>query len=121
MKTPTQILAGKLSLTELAQLESKALMFLSGDTGPYHLAVAVGCPTVTLFAPTDRGSSTEACGPHQANALFHRAIQTAKIGDSIRTIPMEKVLSEATMVMTAVQSRPLDTTRLSPSAESASS
>ncbi len=117
MKTPTQILAGKLSLTELAQLESKALMFLSGDTGPYHLAVAVGCPTVTLFAPTDRGSSTEACGPHQANALFHRAIQTAKIGDSIRTIPLEKVLAEATTVMTAVQSRPLDTSRSSSTAE----
>jgi ADP-heptose:LPS heptosyltransferase len=62
MQTRPQILAGKLSLTELARLQSRALVFLSGDTGPYHLALAVGCPTVTLFAPTDRGSSVEACG-----------------------------------------------------------
>jgi ADP-heptose:LPS heptosyltransferase len=120
MKTPTQILAGKLSLTELAQMESKALAFLSGDTGPYHLAVAVGCPTVTLFAPTDRGSSTEACGPHQANAIFHRFIQTAKLGDSIRTIPLEKVLTEAMAVLTAVQNRQSNSSPLPSSAETSS-
>jgi ADP-heptose:LPS heptosyltransferase len=102
MKTPVQTLAGKLSLTELAQLEATSLAFLSGDTGPYHLAIAVGCPTVTIFAPTDRGSSMEACGPHQANALFHRAIQTARLGDPIRLIPTEKVLSEASAVLSAV-------------------
>jgi len=105
LKSPSQILAGKLSLVELAQLQAKASLFLSGDTGPYHLAVSVGCPTVSLFAPMDRGSSIEACGPHQANAIFHRAIQTSKLGDSIRTIPIEKVLNEATAVLTAVKER----------------
>ncbi len=105
MKAPVEILAGKLSLTELARLEAKSLAFLSGDTGPYHLAVAVGCPTVTLFAPTDRGSSMEACGSHQASALFHHAIQTAKIGDSIHTIPFEKVLNEASVVLDTVSNR----------------
>lgn len=105
MKTPAKILAGKLSLVELAQEESRALAFLSGDTGPYHLAVAVGCPTVTLFAPTDRGSSMEACGPHQAPAALHHAIQTAKIGDSIHTIPVDAVLKGATMVLTATRAQ----------------
>jgi len=99
MRTPAQILAGKQSLVELAQTVSRARAFLSGDTGPYHLAVAVGCPTVTLFAPTDRGSSTEACGPHQAPAAFHRALQTAKPGDSIHTISVEQVLAEAIPVL----------------------
>ena len=88
MRTRAQVLAGKLSLMELAQTQSRARIFLSGDTGPYHLAVAVGCPTVTLFAPTDRGSSVEACGPHQASALFHRALQTAALGDSIHAISL---------------------------------
>ncbi len=78
-----QVLAGKISLPELARTQSRALAFLSGDTGPYHLAVAVGCPTVTLFAPTDRGSSLEACGPHQASAKLHRALQTEFYDDSI--------------------------------------
>jgi ADP-heptose:LPS heptosyltransferase len=93
------ILAGKLSLPDFAKIESQALAFLSGDTGPYHLAVAVGCPTVTLFAPTDRGSSIEACGPHQAPAKLHRAIQTAKLGAPIHTISLEQVLTEAIAVI----------------------
>jgi ADP-heptose:LPS heptosyltransferase len=106
MQKPPQILAGKLSLSELALMQSHALAFLSGDTGPYHMAVAVDCPTLTLFAPTDRGSSTEACGPHQANILFHRAIQTANPGDSITTIPLEVVVSESLALIEASLQRP---------------
>jgi ADP-heptose:LPS heptosyltransferase len=107
MKTRSraQVLAGKLSLPELARTQSRALAFLSGDTGPYHLALAVGCPTVTLFAPTDRGSSLEACGPHQANAKLHRAIQTEYYDDSIQTIPLEKVVEEASAVLKESQAR----------------
>jgi ADP-heptose:LPS heptosyltransferase len=99
------ILAGKLSLPDFAKIQSQALVFLSGDTGPYHLAVAVGCPTVTLFAPTDRGSSIEACGPHQAPEKFHRALQTAKLGASIHTISSEQVLAEAIAVVEASLAR----------------
>jgi ADP-heptose:LPS heptosyltransferase len=105
MRSPAEIMAGKLSLIELAQIASRALAFLSGDTGPYHLAVAVGCPTVTLFAPTDRGSSVEACGPHQANATYHRALQTAKPGDPIHTLAYEKVAAEAVSVVEAALAR----------------
>jgi ADP-heptose:LPS heptosyltransferase len=99
MKLPATNGAGRLSLRDLAGEQSRALAFLSGDTGPYHLALAVGCPTVTLFAPTDRGSSVEACGPHQADPLFHRAIPTAKLGDSIATITFDQVVEEARNVV----------------------
>jgi ADP-heptose:LPS heptosyltransferase len=95
MKSPASNLAGQLSLRQLAAAQVGATAFLSGDTGPYHLALAVGCSTVTLFAPTDRGSSVEACGPHQTDPVFHRAIQTANYGDSITTISVERVLTEA--------------------------
>jgi ADP-heptose:LPS heptosyltransferase len=101
MKTRAQVMAGKFTLTDLAKVQSYALAFISGDTGPYHLALAVGCPTVTLFAPTDRGSSMEACGPHQAAPEFHRAVQTARIGDPIQTIALERVLAEAIAVVEA--------------------
>jgi ADP-heptose:LPS heptosyltransferase len=99
MKSPVQVLAGKSSLVDLAQIQTRSLAFLSGDTGPYHMAVAVGCPTVTLFAPTDLGSSMEACGPHQADPRFHRALQTVRLGDPISTISYEQVLSEAITVV----------------------
>lgn len=101
MQTKPDILAGKQTLVELAKTQSRALAFLSGDTGPYHLAVAVGCPTLTLFAPTDRGSSLEACGPHQASAHLHCALQTARMGDSIATISLERVQAAALTVVEA--------------------
>jgi ADP-heptose:LPS heptosyltransferase len=105
MRTRPHILAGKLSLTQLAATQSCALAFLSGDTGPYHLAVAVDCATVTLFAPTDRGSSVEACGPHQAPADLHRAVQTAQPGAAISTISLEHVLREAIATIETVIAR----------------
>jgi ADP-heptose:LPS heptosyltransferase len=105
MKTRAQVLAGKLSLVELAKTQSRALAFLSGDTGPYHLAVAVECPTLTLFAPTDRGSSTEACGPHQASAKLHRTLQTARPGDSIDTITFAQVQASAIELIEASLAR----------------
>ena len=104
-RSRAQVLAGKLSLPELARTQSRALAFLSGDTGPYHLALTVGCPTVTLFAPTDRGSSIEACGPHQANPKLHRAIQTEYYDDSIQTIRLEMVVEDASAVIKESQAR----------------
>jgi ADP-heptose:LPS heptosyltransferase len=99
------VLAGKISLVDLARTQARALAFLSGDTGPYHLAVAVGCPTLTLFAPTDRGSSVEACGPHQAPAELHRTLQTEYFDDSIQTISWERVLNEAIALIEASRAR----------------
>jgi ADP-heptose:LPS heptosyltransferase len=89
-----QVVAGAWSLRRLAEAQAGALAFLSGDTGPYHLALAVGCPTVTLFAPTDRGSSLEACGPHHADPARHRALQTARLGDAVTTLPLAPVQAE---------------------------
>lgn len=105
MRTRPQILAGKMSLVELARTQSRALAFLSGDTGPYHLALAVGCPTLTLFAPTDRGSSIEACGPHQEPPDLHRTLQTAEFGQSIQTLTLERVSEEAAAVIETSQAR----------------
>jgi len=39
------------SLRELAAITRRAALFVSSDTGPLHLAVAVGTPSVGLFGP----------------------------------------------------------------------
>ena len=41
------------SLAELMALLRGAACIVSGDTGPLHLAVALGTPAVALFGPTD--------------------------------------------------------------------
>lgn len=37
----------------LAHVAARAALFVAGDTGPLHLAVALGVPTLALFGPTD--------------------------------------------------------------------
>lgn len=42
-----------LPLLELGSLLKKSAVFAGNDSGPKHMAVAVGTPTVTLFGPED--------------------------------------------------------------------
>lgn len=47
------VLAGQLSLGQMGALCQRATLFVGGDTGAMHLAVAVGCQTVAIFGPSD--------------------------------------------------------------------
>ncbi len=47
------MLAPKTGIGDLLALSRAARLMLSGDTGPLHLAAAVGTPIVALFGPTD--------------------------------------------------------------------
>lgn len=53
-------LIGKTSLKELAAILEKANVVLSNDSGPMHLSVAMGTPTLGIFGPT----SPEKTGPY---------------------------------------------------------
>jgi heptosyltransferase-2/heptosyltransferase-3 len=46
-------LSGKTSLLELAAVLKRAKLMVSGDTGPVHVAAAVGINTVAIFGPSD--------------------------------------------------------------------
>lgn len=46
------VVACPTSLRQLAALESQALFFVGGDTGPLHLANAVGTPCIGLYGTT---------------------------------------------------------------------
>jgi heptosyltransferase I len=46
-------LTGQTSLSELAALVSRAAICIAHDSGPLHLAVALGRPVVALFGPSD--------------------------------------------------------------------
>lgn len=69
MKTPARRLDGQTSLPALAAVFQRASVVLSTDTGPMHLAVAVGTPVVALFGPT----SPEYTGPYGTRNVVLRA------------------------------------------------
>lgn len=50
---PISNLAGALSLGEVGALCEIADLYVGNDTGPTHVAVAMGCPTLAIYGPTD--------------------------------------------------------------------
>ncbi len=58
----------KCSVSQLIALSRRASLFVGGDTGPMHLAAALGVPVVALFGPTrpDRN------GPYGTRAVVLR-------------------------------------------------
>jgi len=53
MKNKPINLAGQTTLKELAYLYTKCKALVATDTGPMHIAAAMGCQVVALFGPTD--------------------------------------------------------------------
>lgn len=53
MHVPALNLAGRTSLGGLAAVLRRLDLFIGNDTGPAHLAYALGVPSVTLFGPAD--------------------------------------------------------------------
>jgi len=47
------VLAPPTDLAQLAAVLARSRVFVGGDSGPLHLACAVGCPVVGLYGPTD--------------------------------------------------------------------
>jgi lipopolysaccharide heptosyltransferase I len=70
------VLAPPTAIPDIVALARAAALFVSGDTGPLHLAMAAGTPSVGIFGPTDpvrNGAFTaddltvsryDACGCH---------------------------------------------------------
>ncbi len=52
MQTKPLVVAGRLTFREMAAFIARASLLVSGDTGPMHVAAAVGTPFLSLFGPT---------------------------------------------------------------------
>ncbi len=106
MKHSAQVLAGETTLDQLAALLSRCRLVLGPDSGPLHLAVAMGTPTVHLYGPVDPTSfgpwglpdrhavltSAWPCIP--CNRLDYSDSELAH-HPCVREIPVEAVLAAA--------------------------
>lgn len=67
MKTPKALnLSGMTTIKELASLLKRSLLFISNDSGPVHIACAMGTPVISIFGRNDRGLSPRRWGPTNA-------------------------------------------------------
>jgi heptosyltransferase-1 len=61
------------SLTELIALTRRARLFIGGDTGPMHLAAALGIPVVAIFGPTNPARN----GPFGTRSIVLRSASSS--------------------------------------------
>lgn len=54
-----------LDMARLIAVTRRAALAIAGDTGPLHLACALGCPVVGIYGPTDPARNGPFHGPHR--------------------------------------------------------
>jgi len=62
---PGSLRVPRLDVHGLAHVALASALFVAGDTGPLHLADALGVPTLALFGPTDPARN----GPYRGTAV----------------------------------------------------
>ena len=102
MKTPAIDLAGATTVGLLPALLSRASLLITNDSGPMHIAAAVGTPVVALFGPT----SAVRTGPYgvghgvltgkvPCSPCFSRTCHNTLPLECLRTVSSEQVLAAA--------------------------
>lgn len=76
-------LTGRTNLLELGAVASGAALAVGNDTGPMHLAAALGAPSVVLFGGASDPELTAPRGP---------GVQVVQVPD-LRTLPPERVVN----------------------------
>jgi len=75
MKYEPVNLTGKTGVGVLAALLSKCDLFISNDSGPVHIACAVGTPVISVFGRKDPGLSPRRWGPTgKKSVVFHKDV-----------------------------------------------
>ena len=63
IKGKTINLAGKISVSQLAGILKRCTLFISNDSGPVHIASALGTPVISIFGRNQPGLSPRRWGP----------------------------------------------------------
>jgi heptosyltransferase-1 len=94
----------KCTIGQLIALTRRARLFIGGDTGPLHLAAALGIPVVAIFGPTDPGRT----GPYGSQAIALRSPESettfsrhAEPEQGLLKITSEEVIAAARHLLTA--------------------
>ncbi len=99
------LIAGATTLGGLAALIDRMALFISNDTGPAHIACALGTPSVTIFGPADiRRWAPE---QNELHAVVHKPVLCSPCGYStcpidhrcLRSIGVADVLQAAHRVL----------------------
>lgn len=75
MKERCLDLSGKTTVGDIAGILKRSKLFISNDSGPVHVACAVGTPVVAIFGRSDRGLSPRRWGPsNKGDVVIHKDV-----------------------------------------------
>ncbi len=114
MQAPSHVLAGELDLAELTALIARTPLLISNNTGPAHLAAAVGTPVVDLYALTNP-QHTPWMTP--SRVLFndvpckycYKSICPEGHHDCLRLVPPARVVDAALELLNGLTTSPAET------------
>jgi len=103
---PLPILGAALDPLELAALLARARVAVANDSGPMHLAAAVGTPVVAFFGPTDPGRTAPTGAPNRILDRYvfcspcfltecpygHECMREIEVEDAVRAV--EELMGE---------------------------
>ncbi|MFO0752367.1 MAG: glycosyltransferase family 9 protein [Thermodesulfovibrionales bacterium] len=101
--------SGQFAFAEAGHLMKRCRLFVTNDSAPFHLAYAVGVPTVCIFGPSSAAllapelpfctavQSSAECSPCYGNALFHGCGRPV----CMETITVDMVYNECSKLLAA--------------------
>lgn len=87
------IMAPNTTLQQLAELLRKAAFYVGSDTGPMHIAAAVGTPCISLYGPTLPVRSGAYGKGHEYVQSFYQSTNRKKGDEAMRAIEPEMVIT----------------------------
>ena len=79
MRSPSLNLSGITTVSDLASVLKRAALFISNDSGPVHMACALGRPVIAIFGRSDRGLSPKRWGPvGRSDVVLHKDVECHK-------------------------------------------
>jgi len=75
MHHPVINLAGRISVSQLASVLKRCNLFISNDSGPVHIAAALGTPVISIFGRNQKGLSPTRWGPTgKKDKILHKEV-----------------------------------------------
>ncbi|MBM3249390.1 MAG: lipopolysaccharide heptosyltransferase II [Candidatus Omnitrophica bacterium] len=108
LRFPAVNLAGRTSVSQLASFLRRSAIFISNDSGPVHIASAIGVPVVSIFGRAQKGLSPLRWGPlglkdrflhRQAGCIECLAHNCQKEFACLKAITVQDVLQAAEEIL----------------------
>jgi heptosyltransferase-2 len=75
MHKPAINLSGKTSVSQLSSVLKRCNLFISNDSGPVHIAAALGTPVISIFGRNQKGLSPTRWGPTgKKDKILHKEV-----------------------------------------------